>query len=65
MFCFKNVYEDEKGEYLGDGEYEDYDTAFKMRDDLPNVYKETVVIIRGIGQSSKIQDIQDTLNLHK
>ena len=63
MFCFKNVYEDEKGEYLGDGEYEDYDTAFKMRDDLPNIYKETVIIIRGLKSNKDAQEIQTVLSL--
>ena len=60
---FKNVYEDEKGEYLGDEEYDDYDTAFKMRDDLPNVYKETVIIIRCIKSNKDAQEIQFVLSL--
>lgn len=63
MYCFKNVYKDEKGEYLGDEEYDDYDTAFKMRDDLPNVYKETVIIIRCIKSNKEAQEIQTVLSL--
>lgn len=42
---FINIYEDEKGKFISNLEYDSYESAFDNRDDL-TTYIETVEIIR-------------------
>lgn len=42
---FVNIYEDDTGRYISDWEFDNYDDAYRNRDNFAN-YKETVQIIR-------------------